>query len=164
MKNFKKILIPTIFLFSLPVLHAEEYKSVEKLSNELRVLLQQEMRAIESGMKDIVSANAHGDTELVASIAGNIKNSFILKQKLTKQQKHELHEKLPGTFLEKDKQFHYYAGMLEHVAKNNKQELVSFYYSKLVESCSSCHQAHAQHRFPKFIIGAKEQAEHSHDH
>ncbi|MFT6098376.1 MAG: hypothetical protein ACJAYF_000912 [Arenicella sp.] len=123
---------------------------VESLSPELRLLLKQEMLAIQDGMKQIVPAFASGDLEQVSDIAGLISKSYILKQKITDTQKHELHEKLPEDFLLKDQQFHKVAGMLEHVSKENHTELVGFYYSKLMESCISCHSEHAKHRFPVF--------------
>jgi hypothetical protein len=125
--------------------------SVENLPADIRSLLQQEMIALDSAMKGIVSANAAGDHQHIASVAREIKDSFILNQNLTKHQKHELHSKLPVDFIEQDQQFHYLAGMLEHAAENNKSELIVFYYAKLFEGCATCHNSHAKHRFPKFV-------------
>ncbi len=129
---------------------AEDKTGVEALDPELRALLQQEMRAIETAMKDMISFNAAGDFEKVESMASQIENSFILKQNLTQEQMHQLHTLLPEDFLIKDTQFHYDAGMLQHAAANKKPELIAFYYSKLIESCGSCHQVHAKHKFPQF--------------
>lgn len=123
---------------------------MESISPELRELFKQEMLAIQSGMQKMVVALASGDFEELAHIAGNIKHSFILKQEMTDIQKHELHEKLPAGFLEKDQQFHKYAGMLQHVSEKQHTELVSFYYSKLLDSCVSCHSLYADHRFSNF--------------
>jgi hypothetical protein len=74
---------------------------------------------------------------------------------------HQLHTLLPEDFLQQDQQFHYYAGMLQHVAANKKSELVAFYSAKLLESCGSCHQAHAKHRFPQFNQ-SNETTQHNH--
>jgi len=134
---------------------------VESLSPELRVLLKQEMLAIQEGMKNIVPAFASGDLEEVSDIAGKINRSLILKQKITNAQKHELHEKLSKEFILKDQQFHKYAGMLEHVSKEGHTELVGFYYSKLLGSCIGCHSEHARHRFPIF---ANESVKKEHHH
>lgn len=134
---------------------------VESLSPELRLLLKQEMLAIQDGMKQILPAFASGDLEQVSDIAGRISKSYILKQKITNTQKHELHEKLSNDFLLKDQQFHKYAGMLEHVSKESHTELVGFYYSKLMESCIGCHSKHAKHRFPLFT---NEPAKKGHHH
>ena len=133
---------------------------VESLSPELRVLLKQEMQAIQEGMKNIIPAFASGNLEEVSEIAGGINRSFILKQKITDSQKHELHEKLPKGFILKDQQFHKYAGMLEHVSEENHTELVGFYYSKLLESCVGCHSEYASHRFPTFINKSAKKEQH----
>jgi hypothetical protein len=124
--------------------------SVDKLSPELRALLSKEMLALEEGMKSIMPAYISGDLEKVSRIAKKMKNSFILNQKITGDQKHELMNKMPKAFLQLDKEFHEYSGMLEHVAKEKHIELVGFYYYKLNESCVACHRQFAGHRFPKF--------------
>ena len=134
---------------------------VESLSPELRALLKQEMLAIQEGMKNIVPAFASGNLEGVSDIAGKINRSFILKQKITDSQKHELHEKLSKGFILKDQQFHKYAGMLEHVSEERHTELVGFYYSKLLESCVGCHSEHAGHQFSAFT---NESAKEEHHH
>ncbi len=135
--------------------------SVESLSPELRTLLQQEMTAIEQGMKNIIPAYTSGNLPEVAKIANQIKSSFILKQHISEEQKHELHKKLPKDFIQKDQSFHKYAGMLEHVSREKHPELVGFYYSKLLESCVSCHTEHASHRFPA-LSGDSLEDEHHH--
>jgi len=137
--------------------HAET--GVESLSPELRDLLSKEMAAIQNGMMSIVAAYASGNSEETASIAEEIKSSYILKQEMTSQQKHELHQKLPGSFIQLDQQFHSYAGLLEEAARKNNDELIGFYFSKLVESCSGCHRQHARHKFPAFV---EEHEEHTH--
>jgi len=132
---------------------------VENLSPELRDLLSREMVAIQNGMMSIVAAYASGNSEETASIAEEIKSSYILKQEMTPQQRHELHQKLPRSFIHLDHQFHNYAGLLEEAARNNNDELIGFYFSKLVDSCSGCHSQHARHKFPAFV---EENEEHTH--
>lgn len=134
---------------------AAENKGIESLSPEVRGLLKQEMSAIEVAMKDIISANANGDSEKIAVIAQKIKDSFILKQHLTKHQKHELHSVLSADFIKQDQRFHYNAGMLAHAAQMKKPELINFYYGQLFEACASCHKVHAIHRFPQFSLEAQ---------
>jgi hypothetical protein len=136
-------------------------RGVEALSPELRALLQKEMIAIDAAMKSIVSLNAAGDTQKISQIAKQMKESFILKQSLTTAQRHELHNALPVDFIRQDEEFHYYAGMLEHVAEKSKAELIGFYYGRLFEACSSCHQVHAKHRFSNFG-GADQEVKHEH--
>lgn len=147
----KYTVILVLSLFSLSALASEEGdRSVEKLSPGVRSLLQQEMNALDSAMKELISASVAGDYGKISSIARQVKDSFILKQGLTKHQKHELHTVLPINFIKKDQEFHYFAGMLEHAAKKHKPELVVFYYSKMFESCSGCHRSYARHRFSGF--------------
>jgi len=134
----------------------DDKKGVEALTPELRDLLKKEMRAIEAAMKTMVSVYAAGDYTTIEQMASKIENSFILKQNLTQQQMHQLHTLLPDDFLQQDQRFHYYAGMLQHVAANKKSELVAFYYGKLIESCGNCHQVHAKHQFPLFNQSVEE--------
>lgn len=157
-----KFLIQFIFIATLTgsVAHAEE-TGVTSLSAELRSLLAKEMQAIEKGMQAMIPAYASGNWHEIAQIAGQIENSFILKQQLTQHQRHELHEKLPAAFIKQDQQFHYLAGMLAHAAKMEKQELVGFYFSELNNSCVSCHSQFASHKFPAFDTD-KRHDEHSH--
>lgn len=158
----KKIIVSLLVaLIGTVSLNCYAEGEVESLSPELRLLLKQEMLAIQDGMKQILPAFASGDLELVSNISGRISRSYILKQKITDTQKHELHEKLSKDFLLKDKKFHHYAGMLAHVSKERHTELVGFYYSKLMESCIGCHSEHAKHRFPIF---ANESAQKGHHH
>lgn len=152
MSGLFKTLIAVFFLAYTTLVYAndESEKGVESLSPELRSLLSKEMLAIQNGMKSVITAYASGDSEEIASIAEKIKNSFILKQEMTRQQRHELHQKLPRSFVRLDHQFHNYAGSLEEAARKNDDELIGFYFWKLVESCSGCHSQHARHKFPAF--------------
>ncbi|MBL1276470.1 MAG: hypothetical protein COB30_010305 [Ectothiorhodospiraceae bacterium] len=72
----------------------------------------------------------------------------------------ELHAVLPHEFIEKDKRFHYLAGMLEHAAKNRKFELINFYFSEMNESCVGCHMVFATHKFP--ALTQKPASKHTH--
>ena len=122
-------------------------QGLDELSSGTRDLLRSEMFAISKGMNELFSAYYSGDFEEVSRIAKNIENTFILKNKITKEQRHEIHTKLPKAFLQKDKTFHYNAGMLAHAAKNGKAELVGFYYSELANGCIGCHSVYANKRF-----------------
>jgi len=160
MKQFIKVAMTCLIIGAFSTNGYSE-GSIKTLSPELRVLLEQEMAAIEQGMKNIIPAYISGNLSEVAEIAGQIKNSYILKAKITEEQKHELHQKLPKEFIAKDQKFHKYAGMLERVSHEKHTELVGFYYSKLLESCVSCHTEHAEHRFPS-LADEFENAEHHH--
>ena len=151
--------------------HDAKHKSVENLSPELRALLQQEMQALQNGMIAVIPAFVSGDLGTVETIAKNMKDSFILKQSITREQMHELHSTLPESFLKMDKEFHYFAGMLSHTANRKKLELVNFYLSKLTESCVACHSQFATHKFPGLLSGktmgehhGKQHEEHHSEH
>lgn len=134
---------------------------VEALSRDLRDLLSQEMQALQSGMMSIIPAYISGNWGEIETIAGKMKSSYILKQSLTERQVKELHSVLPHAFIEKDQRFHYLAGMLEHVAKNKKVELINFYFSEMNESCVSCHTIFATHKFPA-LSSIEKKGEHMH--
>ncbi len=141
--------------------HDTQQKSVENLSTALRALLQKEMMALQTGMVSAIPALISGNLGEVEKIAQNMKDSYILKQSITKEQVEELHSSLPAGFLKMDKEFHYYAGMLAHVANRKKLELVNFYFSKLTESCVSCHSEYAPHKFPGLSMkGSSEKHDH----
>ncbi len=157
------ILLPTMSYGEDKHKHEEHVKAsgVEALSPDLRNLLAQEMQALQSGMMSIIPAYISGNWAEIESTAKKMKNSYILKQSLTKSQVKELHTALSHSFIEKDQRFHYLAGMLEHAAKNKKVELINFYFSEMNESCASCHAKFATHKFPKFLSKEKKE-EHTH--
>jgi hypothetical protein len=134
---------------------------VESLSPELRKLLTTEMLQLQNGMMSIIPAYVSGNWGEIETVADKMKNSYILKQSLTDDQIKELHASLPDSFIKLDQQFHYLSGMLNHAAKNKKAELVGFYFSKLSETCVSCHAQHATHKFPALAF-PKETSEHGH--
>jgi hypothetical protein len=133
---------------------------VEMLSDDLRSLLSTEMLALQSGMMSIIPAYVAGNWGEIEMTAEKMKNSYILKQSLTENQMHELHSVLPPEFVKRDQRFHYLAGMLAHAAKNEKPELVNFYFSEMNESCVGCHVAFATQKFPD--LAPTKSAEHSH--
>jgi len=138
----------------------ENAVGVEALSRDLRELLAQEMQALQNGMMSIIPAYISGDWSEIAVIAGKMKSSYILKQSLTESQVAELHSVLPHAFIEKDQRFHYLAGMLEHVAKNGKSELINYYFSEMNESCVGCHSIFATHKFPALSKPKRDQHAH----
>jgi len=126
-----------------------------KLSDKTRALLIEEMNHVKTGMESLVFDIAAANWDNIASTGQRIKDSYILQQKLSKQQMHELHMALPEGFQALDHKFHYYAGMLAHAAKEHDMELVQFYRYKMNESCSVCHAAYATARFSNFSMGNK---------
>ncbi len=148
-KWFRAATVTTSLLSISAPSYAES--SVKTLSPEIRALITEEMTSVQNGMQSLIPAYISGDLETVNQIALKIQNSYIIKQKLTKQQKQELMAKLPKSFKHKDKKFHQQAGTLAHVAERKHMELVGFYIAKLTESCVGCHSEHATHKFPKLV-------------
>jgi hypothetical protein len=127
-----------------------QHQGTINISPQLRAVLNQEMQQIKGGMESLVLANVSGNWGKIASIGHQIKHSYIMKQKLTDKQRHELHESLPMEFKMLDKKLHQYAGMLAHVAKEHDIELVNYYIYKMNETCVSCHASFASNKFPGF--------------
>lgn len=149
-KTLFTVLLVSSSLFAQNEIHYNESMGVQTLSSQLRGVLSQEMLALEKAMKEILSSMLAGDYETIEKTAVNIKNSFILKQKITSSQKKELHTKLPQNFIEQDRAFHNDAQMLQHVSSMKNPELTSFYFNKMLNACVSCHQTFAQEKFLKF--------------
>ena len=128
-----------------------------QLSPSLLALLNQEMGLIQQGMMDMVPAIAAGEWDKVSTLGQQIKESFILKQKLTDAQKEELHRVLPQQFIEMDMDFHKSAGMLAHAAEMKNADVVNFYFFKMNTACVSCHGKYATERFPGLAKGGDEE-------
>ena len=122
------------------------------LSDSLKLLLQQEMRAVQQGMQQLVPAISSGSWSEVAFIGRKIQGSYILKQQLSEEQKQALHQALPDEFIRLDHSFHQSAGMLAHAAEMHNADVVNFYFYKLTDACVQCHSRYAGHRFPGFAI------------
>ncbi len=132
-----------------------------KLSPELKALLAEEMRALETGMSSLIHEIVSGQWGNIETIALSIRDSYIMRKKLTKEQIGELKGKLPEQFKGLDQEFHKSAGMLAHVAKKKNRELVAFYYYKLTDACMNCHSKYATEKFPGLVIKDEAKA-HSH--
>lgn len=124
---------------------------VLSLPKDLSLLLTLEMQAINQGMMNLVPAIASADWQKIAEIGDQIKGSYIMHNRLTKQQQKTLHHVLPMEFKVLDQKFHQLAGMLTHSAEMQKPELVNFYFYKLNEACGQCHSRYASNKFPGFL-------------
>lgn len=131
-----------------------------QLDDGIHKLLQQEMQAIQTGMMSLVPAIASGNWEKVAEIGKNIEGSYLLKQKLTTEQRHALHKSLPAGFIKQDQAFHRSAGMLAHAAEMGHPDIVNFYFYKLSSACVECHSEFATERFPNLVVKQSEAHHH----
>ena len=160
MKPFLRLaIIPlTFFIASCSDFHLAHKKAEPsvhvthiQLDDAIHQLLRQEMQAIQTGMMSLVPAIASGDWEKVAEIGKNIEGSYLLKQKLTTEQRHALHKSLPAEFIKRDQAFHQSAGMLAHAAEMGNSDVVNFYFYKLNTACVECHTEFATERFPMLV-------------
>lgn len=130
-----------------------------KLTPRLAKMLSEEMLSIRQASKQIFDGLIFGDNALVATQAMQIHDSFILERSLTEQDKKDLMKAATPEFLKLDGNFHMTAKKLSEAAAHKDHELQAIYYSRLVETCQTCHSQFATDKFPAFT-GA--QPEHSH--
>ena len=120
------------------------------LSPKLQQALTDEMRALNEAMPRLVVAVAVGDWHTIHELGGRIRDSFIMKQAMSRKERAELHRALPQGFLQMDADFHAHAGRLAQAAAEHDGELVAFYSYRLMDGCMRCHAAYASDKFPGF--------------
>lgn len=119
------------------------------MSPDLQQLFQAEMRELLLGTQLIAGALPIANWDGIADSALAMRNSYVLEQKLTPAQKHDL-EQLPEQFKAFDDAFHHRAEKLAHAAKAKDAEAVSFHFSRLLDTCVACHATYAKTKFPNF--------------
>lgn len=87
------------------------------LPPKLRGALMAEMSGVREGVSEIAAALASGEWERVAGRADRIRDSYLLKQKLTRVELDTLEQSLPRDFLERDASFHAHADGLAHAGR-----------------------------------------------
>src|SRR5687767_7957753 len=103
------------------------------MSPELRQLYLAEMHGLLGGVEATAVAIPAGDWAAVARTAKAMQDSYVLEKKLTKAQELELGS-LPDGFRALDASFHLRAGKLSDAALARDAELVSFQFSRLLET------------------------------
>lgn len=121
-----------------------------QLSEPLMELLRAEMQAILAAIKLLPAGIATADWQSVATTSEQIRNSYLLQQKLSPEQRSELASKLPDYFKRLDAGFHLEANKLEMAARQHDPQLAAFHYYRMLESCTACHTTYASTRFPNF--------------
>ncbi|MDT3707784.1 MAG: hypothetical protein ROZ09_13255 [Thiobacillus sp.] len=150
-----------ISAFAIKPVEAKEADPIgPKLTPRLKQMLSEEMLSVKQASKQILDGLIVGDHSLVATQAQQIHDSFILARALTEQDKKDLTKAAPPEFLALDGQFHVTAKKLSEAALHKDYELQRFYYSRLVDSCQTCHTQFATDKFPAFS-GAQPEG-HSH--
>jgi hypothetical protein len=124
------------------------------LSPKLRAALVAEMAGLKEGTAELAAALATGDWARTSQRALKMRDSYILKQKLTRAELAELEHVLPRDFGEMDARFHQHAEALAHAAERRDTELSGFYFSRMLDGCMSCHARYAAHALPGFAAPA----------
>ena len=143
-------LLPAELLAPIPSLN---------MSPDLQQLFQAEMRELLLGTQHIAGALPIANWDGIADSAMAMRNSYVLEQKLTTTQRHDL-EQLPEQFKAFDEAFHLRAEKLVHAAKAKDAEAVSFHFSRLLDTCVACHSTYDKTKFPNFRSEGR--AEHRH--
>ena len=119
------------------------------MSPDLQQLFQAEMRELLLGTQHIAGALPVANWDGIADSAMAMRNSYVLEQKITTAQRHDL-ERLPEQFKAFDEAFHLRAEKLAHAAKAKDAEAVSCHFSRLLDTCVACHSTYAKTKFPNF--------------
>ena len=120
------------------------------LTPRLKGLLADEMQQVAEATGQIALAIAAGDHASVSQLAAAVRDSFILKQSLTEQDKKDLMGAVPAEFVALDRYFHELAGKLAMQADVKDSELQNFYFSRMLATCTECHAQFAADQFPGF--------------
>jgi cytochrome c556 len=121
-----------------------------RLSPETRILIVQEMQAVDTAMGHIRTALVTGDHEAIAREARAIYDSFVLDRELTDAQRAEIHA-LPSAFVAADQAFHRLAARLHAAAQAHDVQLERVWFEEMNRACLSCHAEHAAARFPGLV-------------
>ncbi len=118
------------------------------------------MVELSGGIESVAIALASADWHAIEEASEKMHGSYIMKKSLTPSQAAELKQKLSTEFKQLDAAFHARALKLGQAAAAKDFELVAFHYSRLIESCASCHSKYATERFPGFDHSPQERHEH----
>lgn len=121
-----------------------------KLTPKLQELLRKEMLSIDEASQKILVALVAGDDAVVATLAQQIHDSFILRQSMTPEDKAHLMAVAPQDFIQMDRDFHEISAMLAQAARTGNRPLQREQFGRMVEACSGCHAQYANDRFPGF--------------
>ena len=124
-----------------------------KLTARLKKLITNEMLQVADATGRLSVAISTGDHETVHALGVGVRDSFILKQSLTAQDKKDLVGAVPAEFITLDRHFHALAGKLAHAGEVKDSALQGFYYSKMMETCVACHARFAVDKFPGLDVG-----------
>lgn len=147
-KIWRKLSLLAAFFMALSATSTANEPVTPKLTDKLRQLLQEEMRAIQSAMTSIHTAMVTGQHTTVAEQAQQIHDSFILQQSLTEQDRRDLTSAVPAGFIDLDMEFHQLAASLAEAGRNEDTQEQRTLFDSMTRSCIECHGKYASSRFP----------------
>lgn len=119
-----------------------------ELPSKLRVLLIQEMQAIDKASQQIHSAIVQGHHDVVAEKAQAIHDSFIMAQQMTPADESALLAAVPKAFLTRDEELHELSAKLAQAGRAHDTARQMQLFSEMTKGCTACHKAYATARFP----------------
>ncbi len=125
-------------------------KSEIHLSKKVRRLLSAEMNRIQNGMTSLVIAVSAGKWNEISLVTGKMEKGYIMKQKLTEEQREEFNSSLPEGYKKINNEFQETLSQIIRAAGEHDGLLVNSYFSRLNKTCISCHSKYAKKRFPGF--------------
>lgn len=111
-------------------------------------LIRAEMLEIEGAMQEELGHLARGEARRGAEVARQIHQSFVLKQRLSEEERKELASLLPERFLRLDREFHGRAEGLAEAFEQGDFTAAAELYSAMTRACVRCHGRFATDRFP----------------
>ena len=147
------LLTALVAVLAVPGVRAEETAMTPvgpRLAPELRSLLGQEMAAIQTASALVQEALWRGQTQIVAAQAAGIRDSFILKKRMTPALAQSLRATVGDAFVQRDRAFHKLAGELAAAAVAGDRPLQHRLFGEMIAACAGCHARYATDRFPEF--------------
>ncbi|MEN8264142.1 MAG: hypothetical protein ABFR82_11820 [Nitrospirota bacterium] len=153
-KNITLLLCIFIIILMSAVAVCAEKNPDEKaeihLSKKVRRLLSAEMNRIQNGMTNLVIAVSAGKWNEISLVSGKMEKGYIMRQKLTEEQREEFNSSLPEGYKKINNEFQEVLSHLIRAAVEHDGLLVNSYFSRLNKTCISCHSKYAKKRFPGF--------------
>ncbi len=146
------ILISFTMIFPFLTNADETTKVYEEIviSNKLKRVLASEMKVLQQHMNSLAASVPAGRFTEIAATSEEIGKRDILEKRLSDKERTELNNILPSEYKIFEHELFRAAEMLNKASENNNPQFVSFFYSKLNESCIMCHSIYAKERFPDF--------------
>ncbi len=101
-------------------------------------------------MTNLVIAVSAGKWNEISLVSGKMEKGYIMRQKLTKEQREEFNSSLPEGYKKINNEFQESLSQIIRAAGEHDGLLVNSYFSRLNKTCISCHSKYAKKRFPGF--------------